>query len=163
MVDESRFLGDWNANKGYLQLMIGYIAMAGEYSMTEDGKSLYKAIRELYKITKGIIDPKISEQAKQDLDLTRPKLWVKNVDSHTSEGISHIQNRYEEAWENLEQIEVSLIGAIHKANLIMPRKEKQKGIKQLWEEYGLDDDNTEEASGDNQAVLSGEPRPPQMG
>jgi hypothetical protein len=153
MPDDSRFQGDWNANKGYLQLMIDYLALAGQSAIGDDHKVLYKTIREVYKLTKGIIELGVSDKAKADLDLIQPKLWPKNIQPGTMEGKSRAENLKEEAWTMLEEVEVSLIGAIHKANLIMPRKQQQKGLKQLWEEYGIDDNNTEEAGGDNPPVL----------
>jgi hypothetical protein len=132
MAEDARFQGDWNANKGYLQLMINYLALAGEYGIQEDGRGIYKAVRELYKLTKGLIDLNTSRSAKADLNKIRSKLWIKNIDPSTLEGQNLIKNRYEEAWEELEEVEVLLIEAIHKANLVMPRKQQQKGIKQLW-------------------------------
>jgi hypothetical protein len=158
MAEDSRFQGDWNANKGYLQLMIDYISIAGQYNINEDIWHQYKTTRQLYKITNGVIDPKVTEEAGLELDAIKRDLDPKDVDRRTPEGQSVIQNRKEEAELKLEKVEMALIANIHKNNLILPKKMQQKGIRQLWEEYGLEDDNNTEGAGeDNNAILPPEP------
>ncbi len=150
---DNQFQGDWNANKGYLQLMIDYMAMAGQLCIQEDAWRQYRTVREIYKLTNGVIDDSVAGEAKSKLDQVKDLLRPKNIDTRTAEGQSMMKNKAEQAETQLEEVEVALIAAIHKANLILPKKEQRKGVKQLWEEYGLDDDNSEEAGADNKAIL----------
>jgi hypothetical protein len=155
--DQSRFQGDWNANKGYLQLMINYIALSGEYSISEDIWHEYRVVRQLYRITKKVIDPKVTEKAGQELKVIRDKLRPTHIDTRTQEGKQALSNMQEDAEEKLEQVEMDIISNIHDNNLILPKKQHQKSLNKLWEEYGLEDDNnTEEASEDNKAILQEE-------
>jgi hypothetical protein len=146
MADDTRFQGDWNANKGYLQLMIDYMAMGGQFCIQEQTWQEYKTCRELYKLTKGVIDEKITLQAKEDLDSIRVMLRPKNIDTRTMEGQSIAAYKVEDAEAKLEEVEVAIISGVHARGLILPKKEKAKGVKQLWEEYDLNDNNTNETS-----------------
>jgi hypothetical protein len=153
MAEDTKFEGGWNANKGYLQLMIDYIALSGQYNINEDVWHEYLTVKQLYKITNHVVDQDVTAQAKIDLKEVKDKLRPKGINPNTSEGQSLIHNRKEEAEDTLEKVEMALIANIHKNNLILPRKQQQKGMKQLWEEYGLDDDNTEGTGEDNAPIL----------
>jgi hypothetical protein len=160
MADEqSRFQGDWNANKGYLQLMINYIALSGEYSITEDIWHEYRVVRQLYRITKKVIDPKVTESVGKILKEIRLQLRPTHIDTRTQEGRQALSNLQESAEERLEQVEMDIISNIHDNNLILPKKQNTKSLNKLWEEYGLEDDNNpEEASEDNKTILQEEPK-----
>ena len=144
---DNQFQGDWNANKGYLQLMINYIALSGESSIQNKIDQEYRVVRQLYKITCGVIDSAISNSAKEELDKIKAKIFPKNIDMTTQVGKSTYTIQMESAEMDLEKVEISILSNVHKLGLILPKKKGQKGIKQLWEEYGLEDgDNAEESS-----------------
>ena len=152
MDNNPQFQGDWNANKGYLQLLINYMAASGEYDVDGWLWREYKVIRLIYRITSGVIDADVTLKAKEALDKIKNKLQPTNIDPNaidSQEAKNLISNYNSEAEAELEAIAILLISNIHKNNLILPKKQKSKGIKQLWEDYGLDDDNTEGTSEDN--------------
>jgi len=111
---------DWNINKGFGDLLTGLIDNINKSARDGDIKLWFNSLRILYRNVAGHkrMDIKVMEEVDKSLKSVRDKLDFDNA--ITEQGRARQKLLVSEIKNELDEINIILITAMHKAGLILP-------------------------------------------
>ena len=147
VTEDTRFKDDWNMNASFLEYCTQLLIRMGCYAANHAPTGWCDTSKELYRLVGGLIEPKIAKELKDKFIEVDNLLNMQDIIPGSTEGDFLIKRRINEALQTLDQIQIDLVGGMHKARLILPKSDNRQGLKQMRKEWGIEDDNLGENPG----------------
>jgi hypothetical protein len=138
MIDEtpSRYSGDWNMNQDFLKYIAFLITRTGAYAEQENAKGWLITLEELYRDTGGIVK---QVEFKTRLNEIKKRLQTVPLIKRSEADAINFSAIQGEVLSMLDVWQIDYIGEMHRHNLILPKSDKRRGLKQMEEELGISD------------------------
>ena len=144
----SQYMGNWNMNADYLKYMAYLITRTGAYAEQENVKGWHLVLEEIYRDTGGICEKTYKDAAgnirpdsyKGRLNAIKLEIAQMPMMAANNAAIINITIKQAQILAKLDEWQIGYIAEMHKHNLILPKKDIKRGLKQIEEQFGIYND-----------------------